>query len=265
MVQFDISLDALHFHGIFPVGYLRLLLKNFLNTPDRGRSLGKHVDGIPTGQHRPDKHIDILIKCNETPQGNVSYQCQIAAVNKGNQAGQPNHHIQQRHHDGLQTDNMQIFFHAVPVGLGKSPHFCPFPDKSLDDPDTGKAFLHKIRKIGNRFLPFQEPFMYDFPIINFPRTNQEHRNDCQQGQLEIHIVHHLADYHDSHDRSVKDTDNRRADRHAHCIQVTGETGHQIAGLMLVIIFHAHFFQMPEHIIAQLLLYGTGRAKQKVPP
>ena len=250
---------------ILPVIYFRLLIEDFPDTAGGSGALGEHVDGVPAGQHGPDQHIDILVEGYKTAQGYFSHESQIAAIDKCDEAAQSDDDVKKRHDHGLQAYHVQVFIHGVPVCPGKGAHLGAFSYKGLDDADAGKAFLHKVRQIGNGLLAFPEPGVHDFAVVNFPGADEQHGDDCQKRKTDIDIVHHLAYDHYCHDTGIEHTDDSGADCHPDRIQITCEAGHQIPGFMFVIIFHAHFFQMAEHIVAKLFFNGTGCPEQEKTP
>ena len=79
----------------------------------------------------------------------------------------------------------RVFIHGVPVCPGKGAHLGAFSYKGLDDADAGKAFLHKVRQIGNGLLALPEPGVHDFAIVNFPGADEQHGDDCPKSVRRI--------------------------------------------------------------------------------
>ena len=50
--------------------------------------------------------------------------------------------------------------------------------------------------------------------MHIAEADDDHRDQCQECQLYIDIIHHLADDQDRHDYGIKDADDSRTKCHA---------------------------------------------------
>ena len=264
-VQVDLSAEALGAPGLRPVHDVGLLAHDGVDPLEAGHALGDEGDALPGGHHGPYQHSDVQVKRLELPQGDLPRDGQIPAVQQSQQAADADDHVQQGHIKGLGPGHVHVLVLVEAVDLGEGRQLLPLLDEGFDDPDAADGLLDLVRQVGKGPLFGEEFPVHDLAVEIIPIHNQQQGDHRHQGQAHVHIKNHLPQHHDQHHRGVKGRDDGGAHQHPHGLQVVGEMGHEVAGLVLVEIAQGQCLQMGEHLPLHVLLNGQGCAEEEIPP
>ena len=215
------------------VCHLRRFGKQRLHPLPGGIALRYHGDGFASRQHGPYQSHHIGVKRHEFAQSNGALDYQIAAVEQRQPRSKPHQRIQQRQYKGPELHHLEVCLLVLPCHLVKGTVILRVLHKRLEHPDSGYAFLNKIRQLAECRLLFLIPAADGSTIPAAAKQNHQQWNHCQQRQLQVHVYNHFHDHHQRHHHGVKGSQNARTHRHTDGIHIIAEIRHQVAGFMML--------------------------------
>ena len=127
-----------------------------------------------------------------------------------------------------------------------------FLRKPLNYGVSGQIFLRNSREVAELLLHFFEAFVNGFAkAIHQNRDNRE-GDERKHRQRRADVQHHRNDEQKCHHR-VGGIGDARTKNHPHGGKVVGCAGHDIAGGMILVIRLRQGEQLPEKIVAQIVL------------
>ena len=123
---------------------IRFFLKNSRNPLKRRRCLAEIIDTVTAGNHGPDQHADIGIKCHKLSDGHLPRQNHLSAEQQRHQKTHSRDGVQCRTKYRPKLYHGQIFLHAVAAGFLECLKILFFLHKSFQHPHPRNTFLYLV-------------------------------------------------------------------------------------------------------------------------
>ncbi len=169
--------------------------------------------------------------------------------------GKPKQQFQRRPQHSGKARQRQAAGHIFLVAGLKQRDLGFFLRVSPDHAGAGKVLLRSRGNIRKLRLDFFKPLMNPPSEILHNNAGDRQRRKRIQRELGADLPHKDQRHGRKYQR-VRRVHNRRAQQHAHGIQVIGGAGHDVARAVLLVIGIGKRFQMAKHVIAQIVFNLT---------
>ena len=222
-------------------------IHDFQHPLPRRHAALQHVRDPAERDHRPAQHHEIRVERHELAERDAAADHLAAAHPQHEQRAETEEKRHARIEHALQPDQDAVAAHVFVIRRAEPPDLVRFLVIRADDADTGERLLDDRAQIGELRLDGLEA-----PVNRAAEILHAHRHERQRKQRDERQPRvdrrHQDDRDGKHEDRAGRIHHRRADHHAHGVQIVGRARHQVAGAPGLVVAERHLLQPREKCV-----------------
>ena len=230
--------------------------------PRRGAAL-QHVGDPAKGDHRPRQHHQIRVERDQLTDRDATGNHLATPQPEHQQRTQAEQQRQAGVERPLQANQPAVARDVLLVGLAELREFGALLAVRPHDSHARQVLLRHGAQLGELLLDALEP-----PVDRRAEDLDRHRDKRQRQQRDHRQPRidrdHQDDGDDEHERGLGRIHHRWPGHHADGVEVVGRTRHQVAGPAFLVERRRQALQVPEEIVAEVVLHVPRDADDDLP-
>ncbi len=187
----------------------------------------------------------------------------MAAQPQDDEPSEPEEERHARIEQALEPDEAPVAAQELLVGVREALELLLLLPVRLDDADAREGLLRNRAEVGELRLDLLEPRVNGSAEVAHRQRHERQRDERDQGQSHVDREHQPDGDNEQEDGAHR-IHQGRSDHHAHGAQVAGRAGHQVAGPVGLIEGQRQALEVPEEVVADVVLDVARRADDDPP-
>ena len=227
-------------------------LQQFVDALDRGGAALEEIHHPAHGDDGPDEHDHVGVEGDELAHGDAMRDDQVAAGQQRDDHGDAENELQRGPQHAHQLNQPERAGDVLAVEPLEEADLRFFAGKGADQPRAGVVLLGLRADLGEAGLDALEAVVNPAAEVLHQDAGQRHGRPGDQGEPGADAQQEKQRAHGEED-GVGAVHQRRAEQHAHGIQIIGQPGHDVAGAIALIEARVLLFQLAKEVVAQVEL------------